>query len=983
MSDSTPLPNDKRKLSGQSSAPEGAFMTPEELRQAEENRGAYEREAANTGGSIPAGYTQTGTPSSSVYDDQAGSGGGGPTDPNRFSSGKDITEKYRNDQRNRGDMGNGGSRGGGDFERGLGNKAATPEELGAAESQGNDMQNALGARGAQEYGDDQVGLGYNDEEEPSGSPTGRFLRRHKSKIAAGVISSALLGGSIAGFSAMGPFELKHIIENINGPTLGRLQGVDIADRSFAFQKAYMEARLFEVSEATSGRPVDNILFRADKLKYDKAGIPTFWSAYNKLRPNADQKLNDFETKLFEDHGVRLTSMFVQKGNIRVRRTAAITINDTPLSFDPTSGPDALPASVLDGALRGDPNSLRRIQGLTGKLDEFISTQLVGLNGTDKEARQVIRGLAKAEYPKVTQLAKRWFFRKDWRNVIGVRPWKFFEQTRQAFTEKKLSIRNAMINKMVTAMLPSSSRLGLFIKCVFGITCDASEDTSNGKNRAPAPDPNAKDDSKTGNPDNNGGTYGEGEGSGSDILAGAAEAPPENPAVLSDLQTKIANQLLGKLNFAAAILTIIDLAAHLDSAIHDGKFSKIIYAARMAAFAALFLTMTTANDQATVGDYPGDEMNNLMSTMSNATNNEAWSTIVDNKPAIVHADSITPATDKFDFCSVAHQAALQQNPSEADKEFNFWCDAYKVGGGIIKNIEDSWNNTLGLVLHPLLTLFKNTLGPFVDVYIQITTFMFNLFLQAGIKAAAAIPQIKDLASWLGAKLMSWAGAGPIYDGTQSNGELVESMFTGGAASAEIAARGNGGARTTPDTRIVATQRYIAFKNEQNKDMSISDRYISLNNTNSIASKVLFSIVNKPLSQYTSNIFGTIGSILSSPFNAISRTVNADNSADNPYLTADMAGVITYDFPKEACLDAPMLTMDPDTATNAVQMGIFKPGELTWDVVSDKDKWYDALYAKVGDDDDKAMKVWNCALLDNTVEGSVGQPYGYQAPGIYKN
>ena len=98
---------------------------------------------------------------------------------------------------------------------------------------------------------------------------------------------------------------------------------------------------------------------------------------------------------------------------------------------------------------------------------------------------------------------------------------------------------------------------------------------------------------------------------------------------------------------------------------------------------------------------------------------------------------------------------------------------------------------------------------------------------------------------------------------------------------------------------------------------------------------------------------------------------------------MAGVITYDFPKEACLDAPMLTMDPDTATNAVQMGIFKPGELTWDVVSDKDKWYDALYAKVGDDDDKAMKVWNCALLDNTVEGSVGQPYGYQAPGIYKN
>jgi murein DD-endopeptidase MepM/ murein hydrolase activator NlpD len=189
---------------------------------------------------------------------------------------------------------------------------------------------------------------------------------------------------------------------------------------------------------------------------------------------------------------------------------------------------------------------------------------------------------------------------------------------------------------------------------------------------------------------------------------------------------------------------------------------------------------------------------------------------------------------------------------------------------------------------------------------------------------------------------------------------------------------GAALTTQSTSALAQNSYLAYQSEQQNNRSFSEKYFDINSPKSVLSKQLFAAANFSFKSTFTHLGSSIISGVISPFRTFFSPAYAAGS--DPYAAAKFAGIETYDFPRE-CINADPLTMTPQSSTNADELGIFTPEELTWDMLSDKEAYYSALYSKVGDNEDLAKKVWNCAVFDNTIRGGIGALYGYKGEGAF--
>jgi len=870
--------------------------------------------------------------------------------------------------------------------KGAGDGVATPQRLAAALG---------GAKGesdeSEEAGEanDNVGKGYTGAENKTPLKQAfSFMSKNRKKFVAGGLISSLVGGAFGMFTGLETFQLHHILANLDAPSMARLQGVDTRDRSRRYLQAYMSARLMDIAESKdSKKSSDNLLFRAEKAS--KGGVlsdPLFWDWYNKLRTvggtSRADRVSQFEQDLFERRGIKFTSVAYFDNNQLKTRPAIIQVKDTELSFDPTSGPDALPSGTLESALKGDVKALESIDRLTGKLNEFVDVNKLG---NDKEARKAIKAAVNAESPKWFNYFMRRAVRKDIQNMIGVRGWRFFDliplkdKNGNPTTPQEMIV--GMRNRLIIKALPANSKSGLFIKCIFGIeSCSASTDPSNPDNRSHSVDGKKEDESKKGDTDGNGSneSYGDGNGAGNVSESVTAELPADNGIVLGDTASKIASHLAQKLNVYQTIFGILDSLSNVDESLSNGSLSKLVYIAKLSMVMGMYITLKNADDQVVTGQFAGDQFNGLMQNLTAASNNEWWSTTINHAPNQVDAATWVDAKNKEEYCGPDHQEVIKNNPVRAEKEFAFLCPEQMVGGpNLAKTIEDGWNNTIGKIVHPILQVYKNSIGLLSGVFSNLVDFITGPIMKGLMSAALGIigTNIEDVTAWITGKVASFFGAStpPAY----ISGQIIGASGSGAVATAETATRGEGGALTNEKTKLSSTQRYYAYMNEKRADMSIHERYFALNNPDSALAKLAFSVVNNPPKKISNNIFGSIGSMFSAPFNAISRTANADWIED-PYAPANLAGVYTYDFPVE-CLDADPIKLTPETATNADDLGIFTKQELNWDLMTDRNRWYDALYEKVGDDDDKAQKVWNCALIDNSVRGGIGGAYGYKEVG----
>jgi hypothetical protein len=776
----------------------------------------------------------------------------------------------------------------------------------------------------------------------------RFSKRNKIiGIGLAGIVSASVGISTIFF--MGIFNLPNFVKNIEQAGFQRYQ-VDINGRSSKWLQAYMELRFGEIEDPNlAAKDRDNVFFRSDRVDTNKS--LTDW--YRTLRASK------FEQDLFEQKGIRFTSIAERRGNSVVYRSGVISFKDTDkrITFDPGQ-------KTFEAMERGDPNAFN------GALQDFV--QVDQKFETDKEARAQIKKIVNQNDPGWWKAIKRYHVRQDIQNMIGVRKWTFFENTRNKLNEKKISYRN----KIITQALPDDSKTGDFVKCLFGVPdCKASTDPGNQNADDHGPVGSQKEGDKTdGNPDN---PQPLGDGTGEATLE-------EGASVAKSGAGDVAGRIISKLIAKAGILSMLDSLARFDQALNDHKLSKIITQAKTQQAIGFFAVFSVAADQLTTGQQSGSEVNSFMQQFKHPTNNEGWTTVVDpqkNSGAVSAASTeYVQAKDKAAFCSDKHQAEMNAHPKLAEDEFQWQCPENTIGATSRGHeLEDSWNSGPGALLHPILDVFHKATGGIFDVFNAVTSAITDPIISAALAATGQTANLENLIATVATKALEFGGASMGVTEDSPSGGVAMVALQGSAAQGEASMRDQGAASTNAESRTLANRNVMAYEAEQRHSNSFYTRYLSPSNPKSLFATEFFAITTN-FDNTGRNFLGVFASAISAPLRVLTQPAHA--AVPDGYAASKFAGIETFDFPPQ-CLNSQPLNQTPRSVTNADDLGIFKPDELTWDLVNNKDAWYKALYEKVGNDEDKAKTVWNCALFDNTVRGGMSARYGYPGENALPN
>jgi hypothetical protein len=444
---------------------------------------------------------------------------------------------------------------------------------------------------------------------------------------------------------------------------------------------------------------------------------------------------------------------------------------------------------------------------------------------------------------------------------------------------------------------------------------------------------------------------------------------------------VAGKIVSKLLAKAGVLSLLDSLARFNESIQNHTLSKLVAQANAQQVMGLFTVFGVASDQLTTGQVSNTEVRQFMDKFARPTNSEGWSTVIEGKGSgsvSAASSGFTEAKNKQEFCSPKHQALMEKYPAEADKEYQWQCPGDKINSANrAQNLEDAWNSGPGAVLDPFLTLYHSATGGVFDVFNTITGAITTPIVNGVLAVTGTGKDVERAVAYVGAQALKFGGATSKVDDNTPSGEVGNLLIEGGAATGEASMRDNGGAKTTVYTRALAEKNVIAYNHDQAAHSSIFNRYLSTSNPKSFVSTQLFAINDLrygSFSQYVSSIFA---SAFTAPFRMLTQPTHADVS--DGYAAANFAGIDTYDMPQ--CPKA--MDETPQNVTNADELGYFKPGELTWDLVTDKSKWYPALYDKVNNDEDKAEQVWNCALMDNVARGGIGARYGAPGENAFSN
>ncbi|HUS25873.1 MAG TPA: M23 family metallopeptidase [Nevskiaceae bacterium] len=844
------------------------------------------------------------------------------------------------------------------------NKKTTTENLRQAEDSG----------GAADDGDNDAAApesnGLFTPDEPTARGTSKRLvsvfrgasKRDKALFLAGSGASiglaAVLLIGLGGFLKF--FQLDHLMSNIEKKAFIRYQ-VDMNGRSSKWINAYLKLRLGEIEDPNlAPKDRDNILFRSNRV--DNNNLLTDW--YKTLRATK------FENEVFEKEGIKFTSVAHRVNGAVVFRPAVITINDKPIKLNLTT-------AEINAIDNGDVN------GFNGRLNDFID---VTAFKNDKEGRAAIASVTKRWYPHWYQAHKRYMLRKSIQNMTGIRSWRFFEKTRDKAHEGFVATRN----KILIKALPEDTKSGKWVQCLLGIAdCrNVTKDPNNPVNRSSSAVLSENCDAqstnpacKTGKTDANGLDVNNDGSAEAGVADGVASAGAEEDLTKS-LTNKILSQVLKKLNAATGVLSVLDTLNKINENIKKGALSNMVYIARATQAMGVYTVYNIMRDQIRTGDQvTSAEVNDAMESVNNAGSSQAFRDVINPAKttaatgATASAADFAPAKNRAEYCSSLHQEAmlLPQNKDKAEHEFHFLCASEKIGDAqLATNIENGWKQSIGAVLFPILEVYNRSgLG--------IVNSWFNAVVDATFgKAMSAITNsilsglglqdnVKDLMAWLMTKAAAILGAGPQLPTRAPGGMIVNHILMGASASSEFGLRALGAAATNPQTAAMANQNVIAYQTQQNASMSFSEKYLSLSNPESSASQSLFAFTDGSNNFTVASMFGKM---LSMPGTLLHSNAKAATTED-PYAAAKFGGVDTYDFPGE-CLNVDPLTMTPESSTNADDLGLIPASELTWDLISNGDTFNDRLFQN-NPDPEKTNKVWNCAILDSAVRGSMAAPF----------
>lgn len=820
--------------------------------------------------------------------------------------------------------------------------AADPRESAGAENDGQE---------------NQVGKGYTGpNKKPRMNQKGWFNRRRV--IITGSIITALTTAIVGGYTSfLQVFSLDTYLSNIEEKATIRYQ-VDMDGRSSKWIQAYIALRLADIEKPDKSMD-DNLYFRSTKV--DTNEPLKDW--YRTMRTSK------FEQEVFNKNGIYFTSVAYKDGpNLRLRPAL--------LKFD--ADPSATQTFHLS---RQEEDVLFR-KGFfdnTSLTDQyrFFNNVSSSVFDNDKAARKAIKEAVNNEV-KPWQWMKRRHIRKDIQNMTGVRNWRFFENTRNRASEKLIDMQN----RFLLAAIPENTKSGKFMLCLFGLNdCKVSTDPADPSNRQLAPDPNSpKDGAQQNGPDGENkvpiddGTPGTVTEDAMRVASQeAAESATEESTAL--VTRKIMQQIIGKINAGSSIIQFIDSLARIDEAITTKKLSQMVTVARGTQAMGFFTTLAIARDQIRSNELTSSEFDTFMEMTNGLGNNQIWSTL--NNPSsnsVAYAASTEAPADACSEEAIAKMTADSYVPL---------CPTLKIGGpSLSEDIENWWaNNLIGKTMSPILAEYRKTIGGIVgalgDFASQLMSPLTGAF-KAVLQAVGLQDVIENAVGWMLSTVSSRLGAGPMVE--KPTGAAVGLLAAEGASyTNEASMRYQGAAKTTETTRTETLQQVAIHTRNQQASQSFLYRYASLSNPTSFLSRQLFSLSSSRALSSPSTFARTItrsvaGTITGLPAR-LSSTVGASETPQTGYEIAQMSGIQTYDFPSQ-CLNTNPLDMTPQGATNADELGIIPADELTWDMVNDKDAFYERLY-RDEEDQDKLQSVYDCAILDTSVRGALGAQYGYES------
>lgn len=771
------------------------------------------------------------------------------------------------------------------------------------------------------------------------------LRDHRRKIIIGSgIATVIIAMLIALFGFLNVFKLDDIMSNIDQKAFARFNAA--ADRrSDKWIQSYFFLRLTQL-KGVSGADPDSEYFRANKI--DTNNPIRDW--YHTLRTSK------FEADL------------AKNGIVFVNRDAGNGVTFSVLLVDGTQVAGLTPGDVRSGKL---VDQLRTNKTLVeGLLSEIDLTQPGGNAAARQKIKSVVNDLARTQ-----SVVRRRQIRKDIQNMTGVRDWRFFETTRDKVDTAKIDIRN----KIITAAIPEDTMAGKFVRCLFGIaSCRASEDPSDSQFNSEV------SLAGEGNPDNPDDPL-----NGKDANGKPLKTIDFGPA--ADLIKEIIAKAGLTLN-AVNVISTLDSLSHVNSAIENGDISKMVVVARGVQAMGLYQVFETSRDQLKSGDVTSEEVNKFMQVIGPIASSEGWTKVINGNG---NPSQLTQTAAANAYCDPKHQAALENNPEESNKEFAYLCPDKQIGGASNATaLETAYKGSIGGVLSPILAVyngFRNapvigTVINFLNGVLGKITSLLTSALTDILKVVGLEDNLQSALSWIVGKVAAFLGAGPIMNGNEGAGVYMNWLTQGGAYTAEATARANGAMLTNNQTAAAAQQSLSEYNLFENSQQSLASRIFSSSNPNSVISRAALGI-----SQLRSS---SVGSMFADSLKNLSSILTplghgALAVTQNGYAAANFAAIQTFDYPQQ-CYSLDPLTAGPLDGTNALQ--IFQQNGLavsssdliklqSWNTETNSLDFYATVYHVIDPNNNKdnddviAEQIYNCNLLDNTVRGGLANVYGY--------
>ena len=733
-------------------------------------------------------------------------------------------------------------------------------------------------------------------------------------------------------SFFGIFQLDFLLGNIDAKSFARFNA-SFSERSDKWFKSYIQLRLAEIDGDVSNN--NNLLFRGNRV--DTNNPVRDW--YRTLRAS------NFEKSLLENNGIQFTSIAQKQpdGSLRFR-SGKIQINKDVVD---TGGFDE---AFLRRVAAGDNGAINQ---LGDRFDDFVKLEVFE---NDKAARRNIKRVAR-DNTRFFQVLKRRHVRKDIANMTGVRNWQFFEKTRGKVRNKKVEFQT----RLVRAVVPENSRAGEFLGCLLGTraACPRSNDPNhkdnrsldNGRRKSISPDGNDDDDASRRSP-----------------------------------VAQRFKQLFRGFSGALLVLEVLDTVSSINSLFkEDGGGSsaidKMVYAARMASIMTTYTTFAIMKDQIKSGDpatLDGGQVNQAMQYIKGFEQSDGYNYLVKSQAS------------KSTVSAQEERIIRDCDPDRDTSTYNEgdyvpFCDDQKPSGGDGKGLsgfQDGWNRFVSNTpIGSLLDAYENIPGKFIlDKVAGAISSVVSPIIDGIISLLGLEDNIEGITDYLGEKIGGFIGISPCIDGEESTGGVALNCLAAGAiGTAESSTRTSGGVASEPGTAIYNYNNQLAanYQGEQRAARGVFERYLSLENHESLASNIAF-IASAQTSG--GQAISTITGMVSAPFKQLgnffaNRPVFAQVG---PSDTAEWAGVDRYDIP-QACQN--LDPMDPDYLQKATNAPPEVPRE--WEVIGDQAAFWDAVYEVIGQDDpsNKAPGIYNCLLLDQRVRGGIGNLYGYTDDGGY--